>query len=77
MYYFKLCTCTTLNSIPRQALTLAVAMEPALETETIDKKLSKKIAHEIWMRREERKWFPNLTGEMDESSSEDGEGDRE
>ena len=60
-------------------------MEPALETETIDtvehenkrSLYNKKIAHEIWMRREQRKWFPNLTGEMDESSSEDGEGDRE
>jgi len=53
---------------------------PALETKPTveDQKLNEKmIAHEIWMRREERKWFPNLTGEMDESSSEDEEGDRE
>ena len=45
--------------------------KPTVEHE--NQKLNEKIAHEIWMRREERKWFPNLTGEMDESSSEDGE----
>jgi len=52
----------------------ALEMKPTVEDQKLNEKM---IAHEIWMRREERKWFPNLTGEMDESSSEDEEGDRE
>ena len=52
----------------------ALEMKPTVEDQKLNEKM---IAHETWMRREERKWFPNLTGEMDESSSEDEEGDRE